>query len=335
MFLSICIPSYNRPLELRRLLDSIDSKQYDEIEIVICEDKSPKRDEIREQVEQYKVSSNYNVNYIENEKNCGYDKNLRQCIMNATGEWIVFMGDDDTFIPGGVDNLLSFLHTHENIGYMLRSYQNLHVDGTVEKFRYYGEDKFWDAGEEAYLTLFRKSVFISGFTFKREYAVEGLTDQFDGTLLYQLYIMAEICMKHPSAYFSIPITQATDEGTPFFGTSEAEKDLYTPGSVTIDNSIRFMERFFIITGYMDEKYHIQSTEKVKMDISKYSYPILSIQRKRGRKDFQKYHKRLCEIGLNCSKYYYVYYVGLYLFGEKFCDGGIRMIKKIWGRTPKL
>lgn len=37
---SICIPSYNRPAEIRRLLNSIDTTHVDEVEIVICEDKS-------------------------------------------------------------------------------------------------------------------------------------------------------------------------------------------------------------------------------------------------------------------------------------------------------
>ena len=40
-FFSICIPSYNRPAEIRRLLDSIDTIHFDEVEIVICEDKAP------------------------------------------------------------------------------------------------------------------------------------------------------------------------------------------------------------------------------------------------------------------------------------------------------
>lgn len=50
-FFSICIPSYNRPAEIRRLLDSIDTTHFDEVEIVICEDKAPKREEVRAQVQ--------------------------------------------------------------------------------------------------------------------------------------------------------------------------------------------------------------------------------------------------------------------------------------------
>ena len=68
---SICIPSYNRPAEIRRLLDSIDTMYVDGIEIVICEDKAPKRLEVRKQVEDFKSQSKYDVVYVENEENCG------------------------------------------------------------------------------------------------------------------------------------------------------------------------------------------------------------------------------------------------------------------------
>lgn len=86
MYLSICIPSYNRPQELRRLLDSVDSAQYaDEIEIVIQEDHAPLRDEVRKQVEQYQAHARFQVVYHENETNCGYDKNLRTVAERARG----------------------------------------------------------------------------------------------------------------------------------------------------------------------------------------------------------------------------------------------------------
>lgn len=96
---SICIPSYNRPVELRRLLESIDAKKHkDDIEIVICEDKSPNRPKIGEQVREFMSKSDYNVVYHENEENLGYDRNLKNLIRRASGEYIIFMGDDDLFI---------------------------------------------------------------------------------------------------------------------------------------------------------------------------------------------------------------------------------------------
>lgn len=335
--LSICIPSYNRPEELYRLLKSIDIKANDKVEIVICEDYAPRREEVRQQVNKFKLESNYKICYHENEKlgGGGYDRNLRQCIRQASGKWIMFMGDDDMFVSDTMDDYLLFLEKHPQLGYVLRSYQAIHMDGQVEQFKYYEDTRFFEPGFQAYVELFRKSVFVSGFACQRKYAVESLTDRFDGSLLYQLYIMAEICMVHPSAYYGIPITQSIDGGIPYFGSSDAEKDLYTPGTVTVDNSINFMKNFFVITSFLDQKYKIHSTEYIQRDISKYAYPVLSIQRKKGRKVFFQYHRRLKELGIAITLYYYIYFVALFLFNEKICDGIIRGLKKILGKTPKL
>ncbi|MGC4389066.1 hypothetical protein ABXW34_24790, partial [Streptococcus suis] len=70
------------------------------------------------------------------------------------------------------------------------------LDGSSEKFRYFEKDCFFNKGEQAYLTLFRKSTFISGFTFQRELALDTLTERFDSTLLYQLYIVAELTLNY-------------------------------------------------------------------------------------------------------------------------------------------
>ena len=178
-FLSICIPSYNRPFELLRLLRSIDCNPS-EVEIVICEDYAPKRLEVRKNVEVFRAETRYSVNYVENEVNKGYDWNIRDFITTAKGEYIVFMGDDDGFVPGALEKLIAFLKEHRDLGYVLRRTQSLKSGNTM---RYFPKTCFFEPGAQAYQNLYRKSVIISGFTFKRSLAIEQMTDRFDGTLL--------------------------------------------------------------------------------------------------------------------------------------------------------
>jgi abequosyltransferase len=334
-FVSICIPSFNRPNELKRLLESVDYVYPEELEIVICEDKSPKRTEIREIVGKYKEKSNFEVSYTENKHNLGYDANLRELIKKAKGEYVIFMGDDDEFIPNALTEYIKFLKENCDLGYILKTSRTIHNDNSIEEFRYYPKSIYFDASYEAYITLFRKSVFISGFTFRRVYSLPFLVDNFDGTLLFQLYLLAEITLKHRSAYCDILLTQQYEGGIPYFGSSDVEKNHYTPGTVTIQNSINFMSSFFKITQYMDDKYLFQSTKLVKLDISKYSYPVLSIQRSKGYIDFIKYFMELNKLGLNNTVYYFIYFFGLLILGKKNCDKVIRLIKKILGRTPRL
>ena len=161
--ISICIPSYNRSAELKSLLESIDTRHSGLIQIVICEDRSPARDEVAKVVENYKTTTNYPVKYIENEENLGYDKNLKALIYHAEGEYIMYMGDDDMFIPNALNKYIEFLLENRDCGYILRSYRNVYKDGSIEYFRYFKNSRRFDAGVETYINLFDKSVFISGF----------------------------------------------------------------------------------------------------------------------------------------------------------------------------
>jgi len=333
--ISICIPAYNRPKELYRLLSSIDSDEQQKIEIIICEDKSPKREQISQIVNKYISESNYKIKYFENEFNLGYDKNLRELISKASGDFIVFMGDDDTFIPNALDKLIKFLESNNSLGYMLKSHQYIFKDGRIEKFRYFDGNQSFKAGENTYIELFRKSVFISGFTINRNYIQDLLVDDFDGTLLFQLYLLAEVSINYDCTYFDTPLTQAFEEGIPFFGNSESEKGLYTPGTITIENSLNFLKGFFKITKFIDKKYNLQSTQKIKTDMSKYFYPSLAIQREKGLKEFFRYVKELNKIGFNITIYYYIYIMALVLFSKKKCDSAIVFLKRILGKTPKF
>lgn len=334
-YLSICIPNYNRPQELLRLLRTIDVINPGDIEIIICEDRSPKMSEVRQVVDEFKNKSAYNVRYFENENNLGYDKNLRELISKASGEWIIFMGNDDEFVSGALDQLLEFLKTNRTLGYILKSHYFIHKNGKKERFRYYEGNKFFQPGLETYVQLFRKSVFISGFTIRRDLVLPYLIDEFDGTLLFQLYLLAEVALKHSCAYFDVPLTQQYDEGTPEFGSSSTEKGLYTPGTITVDNSLRFLSGYFKITGFIDRKHQLDSTAIIRKDMSKYFYPSLAIQRNKGAKVFLHYVGELNKMGFNCTVYYYIYVIVLLLLGKKICDSGIRILKNILGKTPKL
>jgi|WetSurMetagenome_2_1015567.scaffolds.fasta_scaffold04138_4 abequosyltransferase len=338
MILSICIPSFNRPHTLQRLLNSIDLDCKDDIEIVICEDFSSKRDQIRTVVNSFINSNEFNIIYIENLKNLGYDKNLRELIINASGEFIMFMGDDDYFITENLSKFIYFLKNNRNLGYILKSWVLLHNNGWLEPFNYYKSTTYFTPGAETYCSLFRISTFLSGFSFKRKYSLNYLVDNFDGTLLFQLYLLAEITINYPSAYYEVPITIQTKEklDVPHFGSSEAEKKLYTPGKITIDNSINFLKGYFTISKFIDSKYHINSTLEIRKDLSRNSYSFFAIQRNTNLKQFFNYYQKLSrEVKINQSLFFHIYFILLAIFGVKQCNKFIRMIKKISKMTPRL
>lgn len=334
---SICILSYNRPETLLRLLRTIDTTRADKIEVIVCEDSSPRQQEIREVVTDFKAQQSYPVLYSENEKNLGYDGTFCELVKRASGKWLVFMGDDDEFVPGAIDKVLSFLDHNPNLGYLLKSHYLVHDDQTKERFRYFGQSEFFNPGVDAYVELFRKSVFIAGFAIRREYVKPYLTDRFNGTMLIQLYLLAEVVLKHPSAYFDEPFTQqyASHQHNVGDVMFDREKKVFVPRKPTLDISLNFLKSFSLITEYIDEKYQINSTALIKKDMSKYFYPSLAVHRGAGLPFFFNYVRELNRLGFNASLYYYVYVFLLAVLGKKMCDWGIRTLKNILGKTPRL
>jgi abequosyltransferase len=334
---SICILSYNRPEMLLRLLKTIDTQRPDQLEIVVCEDCSPRQIEIRSAVEQFQAQSKSKIVYHENEKNLGFDGNLCELVRKAAGKWLVFMGDDDEFIPGALDKYMNFCGQHPELSYVMKSHFTIYENNRKELFKYFKETTFFEPGVSSYVSLFRRSVFIAGFTIQREFALPYLTNRFDGTMLMQIYLLAEVVMIHPSAYFDEPFTQRYaslehDKNDVMF---DREKQKFVARQVTLKISLDFLDSFSKITRYMDDTYKLNSTALIKKDMSKYFYPSLAIHRDAGLPFFFNYVKELNKLGFNASVYYDIYVVLLTIFGKKTCDWGIYFLKTTLGRTPQL
>jgi len=95
-FVSICIPTYNGERYLHECIKSCLAQQYDNFEIVICDDGSS--DKTREIIESYKVKDG-RIRFSVNEKNLGLVGNWNKCIELAKGEWIKFVFQDDYIRP--------------------------------------------------------------------------------------------------------------------------------------------------------------------------------------------------------------------------------------------
>lgn len=335
--ISICIPAFNRPKHIIDLLKSVDCVP-DEIEIVICEDHSPDRKKIREAVNTFKKSSLYNIEYFENSDNFGFDGNIRELVNRASGKFLVYMGDDDLFIPGALEKYIAFLKDNIDMSYVLRSYISKLSGNATENFNYLPKTTVLEPGEKTVAWLFKRSVVLCGFTISREEALKYNTAEIDGTLLYQVYLMSCVCLNKPSIYCDIPITEVgmVFEDNSMFGTSKAEREKYSKGAITDSNSINFTKSYFEVTTYIDRLYGVNITSKVRVSLSKYSYPFLSIQRKRGLMAFLRYSRRLeSECGLGVTHYFTIYKWSLAIFGERFCNMAIRIIKKFYSHTPNL
>jgi len=334
-FISVCIPAYNRPETLRRLLGTIDFEDKANLEIVISEDMSPRRDEIREVVKRFSAGSGYRIVYRENSTNLKYDGNLKELVKAASGEWLIFMGDDDEFIPGAISKVVAFIKNHGDISYILRRYETVHADGSREDFRYYEGDKFFEPGEDTYVEVFRRSVFISGFTIKRDAVLPCLATTFKEPGLIQIYWVAEVALKSKIAYFDTQLTRQVEDPD-----SRAKETMFDDSKkivsrpVDANRSLAFLSGYPTIARFMDENRGLHSYGPVMRELSKYSYPLLSIHRDKGLAIFFNYARGLSRLGFNKTIYYYICFLFVCSWSESLRLGNNEN-KEDAGEDPKI
>ena len=223
--LTICVPAFNRVDNLKELLDSVFHQEKRCFEVLICEDNSPERKMISKVVAEYQRLYPTHVRYVENSKNFGYDKNLRELIKLAKGTYCVFLGNDDVLNKGSLSKICDIIKRNPNCGAIVRSYATFDKDPKITKqvFRYFKNEINLPAGSLAIKTAFRRSVVIPGMVIHRKTADKLSTNIFDGTLLYQLYLVGMILAKKDVVFTPEILALRREGNLPDFGNSKAEK----------------------------------------------------------------------------------------------------------------
>jgi abequosyltransferase len=337
MKISVCIPAYNRAAVLPELLRSILAQSFSDFEIVINEDGSPERQQIREVFEYYSALYPDRIRYFENENNLGYDANLRSLIERARGEYCLFMGNDDLMCPGALETISDAILRYPNVGVFLRSFAAF--DGTpsniVQTFRYFDRELFFPAGARSIRTFYKRSVVIPGITLHRVAALQFATDRFDGTLLYQIYLIANILVEWNGVFSPKIVAWYRNGGIPDFGNSASEKGKFVPRTRTIDSSLRFMRGMLAIARYVETTRHVDIYRSILRDLSNYSYPILSVQADKPVDTFFKYYVALIKIGLGRQLLFHFYFFSILLLGTRRMEHIIARIKRTLGHTPVI
>jgi glycosyltransferase involved in cell wall biosynthesis len=91
--ISICIPAYNRPHGLQRLLTSIVEQNYKNYEVIITDD--TQSDVVKELIQRWE--NQLPIRYVKNETSLGSPQNWNAAIKLAKYDWIKLMHDDDWF----------------------------------------------------------------------------------------------------------------------------------------------------------------------------------------------------------------------------------------------
>ena len=335
--LTICIPAYNRAEFLEPLMQSILNQEFNDFNILVCEDGSPQRQEISDIVKHYQDSYPKRIHYFENELNLGYDGNIRRLVELASGQYCLFMGNDDLLCEGALQNIADILNRVPDCGVIVRSYATFDLNSNQPKqlFRYFPEELIISSGADAIAVAYRRSVVIPGMVIRRDSAEKIATERFDGTLLYQLYLVGRILATSSVVFTPKIIALRRDGIPPDFGNSTAEKGLFSPKEQTPESSINFVNGMLNIARYIEENEGVQVFKLIFSDIGSYSYPILSIQANRSKTVFISYAIKLGVIGFWQFPLFHFYFFSLLFLGRKNTDTLIKMVKDRLGYTPRL
>ena len=114
IFLSICIPAYNRPVWFERALRSIisniaENKQH--IEVIISDDSDS--DQCKVISSKVLETRNVNYKYIHNQPKLGMAANWNNSIQLALGKYVLVLHDDDFLLSSGVDEIIKVITNNQ------------------------------------------------------------------------------------------------------------------------------------------------------------------------------------------------------------------------------
>ncbi len=103
---SVIMPVYNGELYLKQAIDSLLSQAFQDWELVVVDDGST--DATAQILQQYTDARIQ----IFRQKNRGEAGARNTGLANMTGEYMAFLDADDEYLPGALENLVSFLDNH-------------------------------------------------------------------------------------------------------------------------------------------------------------------------------------------------------------------------------
>ena len=120
---SVVIPTYRRANLLKRALESVNKQTYENLEVVIVDDsETTKPGNFFDGLERFPI------HYIHNEQRNGASAARNQGISKASGSFIAFLDDDDTWEPTKIEKQIELFHHHPQASICITYSHDLRFD---------------------------------------------------------------------------------------------------------------------------------------------------------------------------------------------------------------
>lgn len=111
--ITIAVPTFRRPQLLRRALESVARQCIDGLEVIVA-DNATEGDEVAAVVEASRMALPQ-IRFFRHERNIGPLANFMFCLAQASGEYFMWLADDDELAPGCVAKLAAVLDADPGI----------------------------------------------------------------------------------------------------------------------------------------------------------------------------------------------------------------------------
>jgi len=168
--LSICIPTRNRPAALQKTVNTIQGQviaanALHKVEILISDNTDTESLRIDPGVFPYE-----NIRYMSNKGNIGYARNVNKLIVEAQGQYVWLLADDDIVLESAVQSIVDSLEAQKEPIYYLTFYSGA-VWGGVRDDNFYFKNctqHYFAEGKDFLEKYWRSIIFISVNIFHRE-----------------------------------------------------------------------------------------------------------------------------------------------------------------------
>lgn len=127
---SICIPAFEEPVVLRKLLDSIANQDFKNFEVIITDDSST--DDVERLVQEYRDV--LPIRYTRNAGRLGTPENWNESIRLARGEYIKIMHHDDWLDrKESLSTYVSLLERNVGTSFAFSATRNVYGDGKASR----------------------------------------------------------------------------------------------------------------------------------------------------------------------------------------------------------
>jgi len=187
-FFSICIPQYNRTSFLIEACKVLAVQTFKDFEVCISDDRST--DGREDDLINYLRSSGLSFVYKKQEINLRYDGNIRGSITLAQGRYCFLHGNDDCLASDTtLADLFEVIKANNFPAVITSNFEDWETGSLHRRIR---ATQLIGHGPEVAATHFRNVAFVTGVLINCEQAQACVTDRWDGSEMYQMYVTSRI-----------------------------------------------------------------------------------------------------------------------------------------------